>query len=78
MDYGDESTKQDEQLLNLQIVAARATVAAASGAKTCVDCGAFIPMARRVACPWAVRCVDCQREFEDLSRKGHAYAHIRL
>lgn len=70
MDYGDEATKQDEQLLNLQIGVARGTVARVSAAVTCLDCGATIPQARRVACPWAVRCVDCQRDLEDCARKG--------
>lgn len=34
------------------------------GCDDCQDCGDQIPQARRAAAPWAVRCVDCQSDFE--------------
>lgn len=34
------------------------------GAEDCRDCGIGIPAQRRVAVPWAVRCVDCQEIAE--------------
>lgn len=30
------------------------------GCEDCLDCDERIPTARRVAAPWAVRCIDCQ------------------
>lgn len=34
------------------------------GATECEDCGDEIPEARRIAAPWAVRCVYCQEVAE--------------
>ncbi|GAU08134.1 TraR/DksA C4-type zinc finger protein [Desulfoplanes formicivorans] len=34
------------------------------GRVRCVDCGCFIPLARRQAIPGCVRCVDCQQEYD--------------
>ncbi|PZR89654.1 MAG: molecular chaperone DnaK [Stutzerimonas stutzeri] len=36
----------------------------AHGTGTCVECQSMIPEARRIAAPFAVRCVDCQRLLE--------------
>lgn len=35
------------------------------GATLCMDCGDHIPDARKKAAPGCVRCIDCQREFEE-------------
>lgn len=35
-----------------------------SAATECIDCGEEIGMARKQAVPHAVRCIDCQTEFE--------------
>lgn len=34
------------------------------GQDDCEDCGFEIPMARRVAAPWAIRCAPCQTAKE--------------
>lgn len=34
------------------------------GQDDCEDCGFEIPKARRVAAPWAIRCVECQSLLE--------------
>lgn len=31
----------------------------------CIDCGNHIPDARKKAAPGCVRCIGCQREFEE-------------
>lgn len=43
----------------------RAVAAVAGvGSVTCTDCGEVIEAERRIAAPWAVRCLHCQQEFE--------------
>lgn len=37
---------------------------AATGTSVCIDCGDPIPDRRRIAAPWARRCVDCQEFYE--------------
>ena len=37
----------------------------AQGRVVCLDCGEPIPAARLRALPHAVRCVDCQAEYEE-------------
>lgn len=45
------------------IAAARSQVAA-QGSESCEDCEELIPMERRLAAPFAVRCLDCQAANE--------------
>lgn len=45
------------------IAAARSQVNA-QGSETCEDCDQLIPMERRLAAPFAVRCLDCQSANE--------------
>jgi len=40
-----------------------------SGADECEDCGTQIPHARKMAAPFAARCIHCQEIFE---RSEHA------
>lgn len=70
MDVVDLANSNTETLMSLQIRASRVAVAAVSGVLECQDCGEPIPLKRRQACPGAVRCVDCQRDFETLALKG--------
>lgn len=42
----------------------------AVGGGDCSDCGEPIPLARRKAFPAAVRCLDCQIEFENQGVSG--------
>lgn len=39
------------------------------GSIICVDCPEPIPPARRRAAPFADRCIDCQRKFENATRR---------
>ncbi len=43
--------------------------APANDVAACVDCDEPIPRARKAAVPWAVRCIDCQAEYEQ--HQGH-------
>jgi len=63
MDDADKA--KIEQDLQIAIGMRNAALAAAgTGCDFCVDCQEPIPQARRLACPWAVRCVDCQKTLE--------------
>lgn len=71
MDEVDQASAMQEAVLGAAIQAARSAAGTVSGATECEDCGEEIPETRRFACPWATRCVNCQREIEALQlRKG--------
>lgn len=58
---------QTEDRLDLEraAIAARAARRVAfSGVMHCEDCSDPIPEERRVAAPFATRCIDCQQKFE--------------
>lgn len=58
----DAMTKMDAER---DLAIAIATEAqAATGTSVCIDCGDPIPVGRRIAAPWARRCVDCQGWYE--------------
>ncbi|MDW7643436.1 MAG: TraR/DksA family transcriptional regulator [Desulfuromonadales bacterium] len=44
--------------------------AATFEATACVDCDEPIPEKRLQASPGCIRCVDCQRDFEQRGRRG--------
>jgi phage/conjugal plasmid C-4 type zinc finger TraR family protein len=45
-------------------IARAAASVKAEGREACMDCGRPIPKQRRLAAPFARRCVDCQEEME--------------
>jgi RNA polymerase-binding transcription factor DksA len=45
-------------------IAAACEAVSAMGAEACVDCGTTIPAERRLAAPWARRCIECQEFYE--------------
>ena len=49
--------------LHEEVTAASSAVSGA-GSNTCQDCDRPIPKARRIAAPFAVRCVECQELLE--------------
>ncbi|PZU15671.1 MAG: hypothetical protein DI589_27695 [Shinella sp.] len=53
----------NEQFRRAEIADAAAAVSV-RGRETCVECGAVISAARRIAAPFAVRCIECQELLE--------------
>lgn len=45
-------------------IAAASAAVSAPGVENCIECGAAIPLERRVAAPWATRCFECQGFYE--------------
>lgn len=45
-------------------IAAASAAVSAPGVENCIECGAAIPLERRVAAPWATRCFECQEAYE--------------
>jgi len=62
-DIFDEATVREEEHRERALAAARARVSG-QGAEDCEDCDEQIPLQRRLAAPWATRCVDCQQIAE--------------
>ena len=48
---------------------ARNQLASGESLECCVECGAEIPEARRIAVPGVMRCIECQVEYD----KEHKY-----
>ncbi|WP_341990349.1 TraR/DksA C4-type zinc finger protein [Azorhizobium sp. AG788] len=69
MDTLDSAQRIEERTRAAEIDAARAAVRR-PGAEVCTGCGDPIDEARRLAAPWATRCVVCQNAVERHMR-GH-------
>jgi phage/conjugal plasmid C-4 type zinc finger TraR family protein len=63
MDLADLAQDRVEGEAESGITASRLALTGA-GATVCTDCAEPIPAARRMAAPWAVRCIDCQHDKE--------------
>lgn len=62
-DILDQAAELAESERGCGVAAVLASISG-EGCDDCQDCGDQIPQARRAAAPWAVRCVDCQSDFE--------------
>lgn len=63
----EEMLRQAEERVEaerMRSIAAACAAVSAPGAEICVDCGVAIPPERRLAAPWAKRCVECQEFYE--------------
>ncbi len=69
MDSLDNAQVVEERTRTSEIAIARAAVSG-PGADVCTDCGEPLDAARRIAAPWATRCVVCQNAVERHMR-GH-------
>lgn len=64
-DDADRAGEADRSEIDLAgIVADIRDQLAADGRDHCIDCGAPIPLGRRIAYHAATRCIDCQAEEE--------------
>ena len=63
MDPADKADALIEQTLNADLAKLHAA-ASGHGQAVCADCGEPIPAARRQAFPAAIRCIDCQTDYE--------------
>lgn len=78
MDDGAEPPVDAEVLVTSLALSTRAAGAieralarlAAGEYGRCEECGMAIPIARLKAIPFASRCLTCQADFEDVSRRG--------
>lgn len=59
----DHANAQTEQILAIQIKNAT-TRTVPNAIVDCVNCGEPIGEKRKAVAPYAVRCIDCQRQFE--------------
>lgn len=62
-DIFDAATVREEIHREAAIANARAPVNR-PGREDCEDCGEEIPLQRRIAVPWAIRCLDCEAVHE--------------
>lgn len=56
-----------QELINAALedeIADAAAAISVRGRDTCAECGAAISAARRIAAPFAVRCIECQELLE--------------
>lgn len=63
----EEMLLQAEQRVEAErdrTIAAACAAVSAAGSDVCIDCGATIPTERRLAAPWAKRCIECQQFYE--------------
>lgn len=51
------------------LIAVASVSVRAHGADACVECGCVIPKARRIAAPFALRCIECQEAIEREARR---------
>lgn len=59
----DRANAQSEQILAMQIQNTTAHTVP-NAIKDCIDCGEPIGEKRKAVAPYAVRCIDCQWQFE--------------
>lgn len=71
-DEADLADKDSEYFLDRALKAHRdrpvEVTVCLSGIKVCLECGGGIPEPR-ASIPFAVRCIDCQRELELLEKR---------
>lgn len=63
----EERLAASQELLDAAVedeIADAAAAVSVRGRDTCVECGAAISAARRIAAPFAVRCIECQELLE--------------
>jgi phage/conjugal plasmid C-4 type zinc finger TraR family protein len=65
----DESEIAQQHSLHIHMNAVHKIRSALTGpgSDVCLDCDIDIPKQRRIAVPWAVRCVDCQEYHEKIT-----------
>jgi len=74
MDFCDEGQKAEALFLAEAMDAARPGTGGdqviEDGRIVCADCGEAIPAARLAALPGAIRCLECQTDFETGGARG--------
>jgi phage/conjugal plasmid C-4 type zinc finger TraR family protein len=70
MDIIDDAAVVTQEFISAAIARARRVVVGGVGSSTCEECGDEIGQARRVAAPWATRCVECQEMAERARGRG--------
>lgn len=63
----EERLAASQELIDAAVedeIADAAAAVSVHGRDTCAECGAMISPARRIAAPFAVRCIECQELLE--------------
>ena len=70
VDIAQENVERMTALAISQHMASQQQQAVTAGTQECVDCGEFIPERRRIALPYATRCIECQTIVEHRGKHG--------
>lgn len=70
MDEADIAQRNNELYERMALQAHAAARPSGLAARTCEECDAPIPEARRRAAPGCTRCITCQEQFERKERRN--------